>query len=203
MKFSKLHCDSHAITATLVLLALAVAAQANAACIDVMKHAIPMTRSNHRGFVPAVYRADDSDTAPAQNGHFREDASIVGLWEFKFLGFLQDFGTQAFHAGGTETMYSAGIDPASGDVCQGVWRKTGPSTYTLNHVAMGRSAPGAPYGVRVHFHMLIKVAHSGDSYSGTYRVALYSETPQDPFDESMGPFASGTGTLSATRVRPD
>ncbi len=100
-------------------------------------------------------------------------------------------------------MYSAGIDPATGDVCQGVWRKTGPSTYTLNHVAMGRAAPGAPFGVRVHFHMLIKVAPSGESYSGTYRVALYSETPQDPFDESMGPFASGTGTLSATRVRPD
>jgi hypothetical protein len=203
MKFSKLHCNLPAITATLGLLALAATGQANAGCIDVMKHVSPTTRSSHRGYIPAVYRTDDFDTPPVQNGDFREQASIVGLWEFKFLGFLQDFGTQAFHAGGTETMYSAGIDPATGDVCQGVWRKAGPSTYTLNHVAMGRSAPGAPYGVRVHFHMLIKVAPSGDSYSGTYRVALYSETPQDPFDESMGPFASGKGTLSATRVRPD
>jgi hypothetical protein len=203
MKFWKLHCQPHAITATLGLLALAAAAQANAGCVDVMKHPTPATRSNHRDFVPAVYRADAFDAAPVPIGDFREDASIVGLWEFKFFGFLQDFGTQAFHAGGTETMFSAGIDPATGDVCQGVWRKVGPSSYTLNHVAMGWTAPGAQYGVLIHFHMLIKVAPSGDSYKGTYRVSLYSATPQDPFDESVGPFASGTGTLTATRVKPD
>jgi hypothetical protein len=51
--------------------------------------------------------------------------------------------------------------------------------------------------------MLINVAPSGDSFSGTYKVSLFSATPQDPFDESIGPFASGTGTLSAKRVKPD
>jgi hypothetical protein len=203
MKFSKLHCNLPAITATLGLLAFGAAAQANAGCIDVMKHTATMSRPNHSGFVPAVYRADVSDTAPARNRDFREDASIVGLWEFKFSGFVQDFGTQAFHAGGTETMFSGGVDPATGDVCQGVWRKVGPSTYTLNHIAMAWTAPGAEYGVLIHFHMLIQVAPSADSYSGTYRVSLYSATPQEPFDESAGPFASGTGTVTATRVKPD
>jgi hypothetical protein len=203
MKLSILHCERHTITATLGLLALAAAAQANAVCTDVMKHSVPTTRWNHPGFVPAVYQADDSDTAPDRNGDFREHASIVGLWEFKFSGFLHDFGTQTFQVGGTETMFSAGIDPATGDVCQGVWRKVGHSTYTLNHIAMGRTAPGAQYGLFIHFHMLIKVAPSGDSYKGTYKVSLYSSTPQDPFDESMGPFESGTGTVTASRVRPD
>jgi len=100
-------------------------------------------------------------------------------------------------------MFSGGVDPATGDVCQGVWRKVGPSTYTLNHIAMAWTAPGAEYGVLIHFHMLIQVAPSGDSYSGTYGVSLHSATPQEPFDESGGPFASGTGTLTATRVKPD
>ena len=117
MKFSKLHCNLPAITATLGLLAFGAAAQANAGCIDVMKHTVTMSPSNHSGFVPAVYRADVSDTAPARNRDFRENASIVGLWEFKFSGFVQDFGTQAFHAGGTETMFSGGVDPPPRVTC--------------------------------------------------------------------------------------
>jgi hypothetical protein len=76
-------------------------------------------------------------------------------------------------------MFSGGVDPAVGDVCQGVWRKVGPSTYTLNHIAMAWTAPGAEYGVLIHFHMLIKVAPSADTYKGTYKVSLYSATPQD------------------------
>jgi hypothetical protein len=198
------HLKALAITATLTLLSLAAATQAKAGCAEgLMRHAMPMLASNPNDFVPLVYRPGSFGTALTPVGDSGGDTSIVGLWEFKFAGFLNDFGTQAFHAGGTETMFSAGVDPATGDVCQGVWRKVGHSTYTLNHVAMGWTAPGAEYGVLIHFHMLIKVAPSGNSYTGTYEVSLYSATPQDPFDESAGPFVSGSGTLNATRVQAD
>jgi hypothetical protein len=196
--------EAVAVTATLTLLSFAAATQATAGCAEgLMRHAMPMLAANSSDFVPPVYRPGTLGTALTPVGDSGGEASIVGLWEFKFAGFLNDFGTQAFHAGGTETMFSAGVDPATGDVCQGVWRKVGHSTYTLNHVAMGWTAPGAEYGVLIHFHMLIKVAPSGDSYTGNYDVSLYSATPQDPFDESAGPFVSGSGTLNATRVKAD
>lgn len=53
-------------------------------------------------------------------------------------------------------MFSGGQNPETGDVCQGVWRKIGPRTYTLNHIAMGWTAPGGSFGMRIHFHVLIK-----------------------------------------------
>ena len=186
------------------LLSFAAAGQVNAGCFDrLMQEAPPLIRSSPDLVVPMVYRPGAFGMSLTPVHDTDEDASIVGLWEFKLAGFLQDFGTQAFHTGGTETMFSAGVDPATGDVCQGIWRKVGRSMYTLNHIAMGWTAPGAQYGVRLHFHMLIKVAPSGDSFSGTYKVSLFSATPQNPFDESVGPFASGTGTLGAKRVKPD
>jgi len=152
---------------------------------------------------PAVWQEPKDSFGLMPVGDFNDGASIVGLWKFKLSGFLTDFGTQAFHAGGTEMMFSAGVDPATGDVCQGVWRKVGPSTYTLNHIAMAWTAPGAEYGVLIRIHMLLKLAPSGNSFTGTYNVSLFAETPQDPFDESAGPFVTGSGTATGTRVKPD
>src|SRR6516165_3810008 len=99
-------------------------------------------------------------------------------------------------------MFSGGQNPATGDVCQGAWRKVGPSTYALNHIAMGWLAPGAGYGIRAHFHMIVKLDSSGNSFTGTYKVAVYSVSPADPFDESVQ-VAAGSGTVRATRVKAD
>ena len=189
--------------ASLALLALA-AAQANAGCLDsALQQMKPGKSTTPSFFVPAVYRPDASDASLIPVSDWSDNTSIVGLWEFQLGGFLADFGTQAFHAGGTEMMFSAGVDPATGDVCQGVWRKVGRSTYTLSHIAMAWTAPGAEYGVLIHIHMVIKLDHSGNSFTGTYNVDLFSASPQVPFDESAGPFASGSGTITAKRVNPD
>jgi hypothetical protein len=186
----------------LALIGLMAAAQTNAACLNNLNKMAPAASGGR--FTPALYQTDDeSGAALMRIGDFDEDNSIVGLWKFKLRGFLNDFGTQAFHAGGTETMFSAGVDPSTGDVCQGVWRRVGHSTYTLNHIAMAWTAPGAQYGVLIHFHMTIKLARSGDAFTGHYTVSLFSATPEDPFDESGGAFASGSGTVTASRVQPD
>ena len=187
------------------LLGLLAAAQANAACMDSLKKMAPIAQANPGRFTPALYRSDDlfGGTLMQVNDDGAEVAPIVGLWKFKTSEFVKDFGLQAFNAGGTELMFSGGVDPSTGDTCQGVWRRVGQSTYTLNHIAMAWTAPGAGYGLLVHFHMVIRLAPSGNAFTGNYTVSLFSETSQDPFNESAGPFVSGAGTVTASRVQPD
>ena len=122
------------------------AGQADAGCLDGLlnlarsgKSPSPAQQVSPAHFVPAVYRLGDASGAFLRvNDRRDDDESIVGLWQFRMDGPpAPDFGTQAWHSDGTELMFSAGRDPAKGDVCQGVWQKVGPRTYSLNHIAMG------------------------------------------------------------------
>ena len=198
--------------ASFILIALAIAGQANAACMDgLLQRAAPSNPSPHINTVPsvsaisAVYHPGDPSISRFRTIADQDDdrnVSIVGLWEFKLDGAHPDFGTQAWHPDGTELMFSAGRNPAAGDVCQGVWRKIGPRTYSLNHIAMGWDF--GFFGLRAHIHAVVTVDRAGDTYSGTYTATAYNVTPQDPFDESNPiPGAHETGTISGTRVRPD
>jgi hypothetical protein len=165
--------------------------------------------------VPLVYRPDAGSgslvKADYEGGY---DEGIVGLWQFQFRvgGTLVDWGTQAWHSDGTELTFSAGQNPETGDVCQGVWRKVGPNTFTLNHIAMGWAAPGASwsapvpgFGVRVHFHFRITLNPSGTAFTGTFSQTVYAETPADPFNETTAPMLGPVtyGTVTATRIIPD
>jgi hypothetical protein len=200
----RMHTKTLGLAASLGLVALAAAGQASAACMstDKLLPHLAGTASSAQ-LVPAVYRPDASSRAELLAvSNSDDDASIVGLWQFKLAGFAVDWGTQAWHSDGTEIMFSGGQNPETGDVCQGVWRRVGPSTYTLNHIAMGWFAPGGGFGVRVHFHMVVNLDSSGNVFSGTYKAAVYSVGPADPFDETVQ-LAAGTGTVTATRVKPD
>ncbi len=200
------HLKGVGFATTLAIIGLAAAAQASAACMDA-KNLLPRMSGTApvAHLVPAVYRPDAVEGAhllPVGDFDEEESASIVGLWQFKFSGFLPDWGTQAFHSDGTELLFSGGQNPETGDVCQGVWRKIGHHTYTLNHIAMGWVAPGAGFGIRVHIHANITVNETGDSFTGNYSAKIYSVSPTDPFSESVQ-VAAGTGGLSGTRVKPD
>jgi hypothetical protein len=119
-----------------------------------------------------------------------------------------DFGTQAWHADGTELMLSAARNPAAGDVCQGVWRKVGTRTYTLNHIAMGWDAGyGAPNPlIRVHLHMVVKVDRSGKSFTGSVSGVVCMETDlSHPFLETKDncqPLPPD-GSIAGSWVQPD
>jgi len=200
--FSKLR-----LTVTWGLLAITAAGAANAAC---MMGTAPAegAKSADPGFVPAVYHPDAARGGLLKTDfHFGDwDEGIVGLWEFKWDAappFGPDYGTQAWHADGTELTFSGGQDPQTGDVCQGVWRQIGKNLYTLNHIAMGRPAPGAPFGIRVHLHFVIKLNPSGTAFSGNFSAKAYAVSAADPFNESTVPLLTGTGTVTATRVVPD
>ena len=192
------------------LIALAVGARANAACLDgLLRHAAPSKSSIHLEAAPSVRVLSAAYHPGEAPGIFvlkvadREedgDGSIVGLWEFKLDGAPPDFGTQAWHSDGTEFMFSAGRNPATVDVCQGVWRRIGPRTYSLNHIAMGWDF--GYFGLRIHIHAVVTVDRAGDTYSGTYTAAAYAVTPENPFDES-NQIGGGTGAITGKRVRPD
>lgn len=188
------------------LLTLVFAGQADAACMGIPQlRGVPTARAEGGAMIPAVYRpgelARGGSLFPV--GDFEGDGpSIVGLWQFQMSGFSVDWGTQAWHSDGTEIMFSGGQNPETGDVCQGVWRQVGPSTYTLNHIAMGWVAPGAGFGIRVHFHVKVKLDPTGNSFTGTYTAGVFAVSPADPFDETTE-VASGAGTVTATRVKPD
>jgi hypothetical protein len=50
--------------------------------------------------------------------------------------------------------------------------------------------------------MTVKLNAAGNAFSGSYKAAVYSVSPADPFDESVE-VASGGGSVTATRVKPD
>jgi hypothetical protein len=194
--------DSGKLAAALGVFGIAACMQVSAACLNLDSLVPKLTGATAGGqFVPAVYRPGSEAALVAVHDE-DEDASVVGLWQFKLAGFSVDWGTQAWHSDGTELMFSGAQDPQTGDVCQGVWRRIGPSTYTLNHIAMGWMAPGAGFGIRVHFHMVIHLDATGNSFSGTYKAGVFSVSPANPFDESVQ-VAGGTGTVTARRVKPD
>ena len=76
----------------------------------------------------AISGAAEANMIPV--GDFGDGAPIVGLWQFRATGIAADYGTQAWHADGTELIYSMGPNPATGDVCQGVWKRVGPRAPT-------------------------------------------------------------------------
>ncbi len=191
----------------------ALGGQAHAGCLSGLvgdlatpgKSAAPVPAPQSTHFTQAAYRPGDF-TGPKflQVGDRRDDDEpIVGLWQFKLNGGM-DFGTQAWHADGTELMFSAGRDPATGDICQGVWRKVGPRAYTLNHIAMGYDQGfGGPL-FRVHIHAIVKVDRSGRAFSGTFDAVVCTETDlTDPFQETNNCVTPPTGTISGTWVKPD
>ncbi len=211
---------------SLGLIALVTAAQAHAACMDSLSRlvagssaasavteastsAIPASAKPMAAFqYPHPARA--AGLLPVADWGF-ESPRIVGLWQFQLSGIDVDWGTQAWHSDGTELMFSAGQNPQTGDICQGVWHQIGPRTYTLNHIAMGWAAPnadptkGAQF-MRYHFHMVVTLDPRGQSFSGTYSLFVFMETANDPFNEDSRnnpPVASGTGAVTASRVNPD
>lgn len=188
------------------------AGPASAGCLDGLLHLTPRPATSPTPaeqpspvpLVPAVYRLDDASRGFLRVDDRRDDDSIVGLWEFRLDGQPPDFGTQAWHSDGTELMFSAGRDPAKADVCQGVWRRIGPHTYSLNHIAMGWDFGYGNALLRIHIHAVVKVDRSGNTYSGGYKARVYLVSPANPFEEDDSTFqVEATGNISGTRVQPD
>jgi hypothetical protein len=154
------------------------------------------------GTTGAQLQLDEPRTLPGSpeslsGGHA---TSIVGLWRVAFLvgdGPAVAFeGFQQWHTGGTEVMVDNGVPPSLGNVCLGVWKQTGPRTFSLRHVTFNWDANGQSTGTfQVVIH--VRVDRSGRTYTGSFA--------SDSFDLQGKPIPElhSEGRLRAVRITVD
>jgi hypothetical protein len=143
--------------------------------------------------------------------HDSEDAPIVGFWKVTFTAEGNgkegppddtpiDSAYVQWHSDGTEIMNS-GRPPQNGDICLGVWEKTGRSTYKLNHFALGNiidptnpTAIGPPGGPTQIVEDII-LSRDGNHYTGMFTLDAY-----DTSSNGNKLLTHIIGVITATRI---
>ncbi len=163
-------------------LAALTASPANSQCVKTIAFApgrmllrqLPPTQGLRTA--PAMLAAYSASPAAAQE-------PIVGFWKVKLIaehsanvpdGTVVDQGYQQWHSDGTEMMNSS-RPPATSSFCLGVWEKTGPSAYRLNHFAISWNPDGSLLGP-ARFQVNISVSHDHNSFAGTFTIDQYNQT---------------------------
>jgi hypothetical protein len=107
--------------------------------------------------------------------------SVVGMWHGVLRigdanGLVFDEFLQHFHSDGTELILSNGFPPALGNVCIGIWKRTGPGAYKIKHMTWNWSPETGGFGVpgtfAGHFELQVRLrlARGGDAYRGTWKA---------------------------------
>ena len=143
--------------------------------------------------------------------HHSDDDSIVGFWKVTFTAEGNgtegppddtriDSGYVQWHSDGTEIMNS-GRPPQNGNICLGVWERTGRSRYELNHFANGNvidptnpTAIGPPGGPTQIVEDII-LSRDGNDYTGMFTLDAY-DTPAN----GNKLLAHIIGVITATRI---
>ena len=136
--------------------------------------------------------------------------AIVGMWHVKFTaqgnqagppdGTPIDNALVTWHSDGTEIMNS-GRPPQDGQFCMGVWKRTGPLKYKVNHIAWaGNDAANAPTGIGnpagpARIVEEVTLSPDGNQYAGTFTL--------DAYDTSGNVVAHIVGILAGTRISVD
>jgi len=131
---------------------------------------------------------------------FEPDGSIVGMWRVDFTpdGADQpiDSAVAQWHSDGTEIMNSS-RDPRTSSFCLGVWKRTGPLTFALKHLAMSWDGAGNPIGPATILETVTLDRHA-NSFSGRFVLTQYALDGVTPiFGTPI------TGSISGTRITPD
>ncbi len=124
-------------------------------------------------------------------------APITGFWKVQLSlpdGTVIDEGYTTWHADGTEILNSS-RPPISGNFCMGVWKRTGRSTYKLNHFAMGWDASGTNFIGPVNLKEEVVLDRSHNSYAGTFTV--------DQYDTNGNVIGHASGNVTAQRITVD
>ena len=132
-------------------------------------------------------------------------AGIVGLWKVKFVskgntgigipdGAPLDNGYATWHSDGTEIMNSGRV-PKTGSFCMGVWKRTGRSSYKLNHFALSWDPTGTTLIGPTNIKEEIVLDGNENSYSGTVTI--------DQYDTEGHLLVHISGVVSAQRITVD
>jgi hypothetical protein len=188
----------------------AFALQANAGCLDYQatKKAVswqtPGDFFQSLRFVNVASGGEWDWDSPARH------APIVGLWAFRYIsegnwetlkikdGTIIDGGNTLWYADGNENTVSGVRDPETGNVCLGVWKRTGEQSYELNHVGLSwdpvNKVPAGPAFIKQH----VTLARDGNSYVGTFTINQLGPDGKTPALPALI-----KGTIVATRVTID
>jgi hypothetical protein len=136
-----------------------------------------------------------------------DDEPVVGLWHVLFTakgngggppdGTPIDNALVVLHGDKTELMNS-GRPPQDGNVCMGVWEKTGPSRYMVNHITWGdNDTANAPAGIGnpsgpTQIRETIVLSPDGNHFVGTFTLEAH--------DTSGNLTAHIVGQVTGTRV---
>jgi hypothetical protein len=126
-----------------------------------------------------------------------ESGPIVGLWDIKFLadGQVVDEGFDIWHSDKTETLNDT-PPPATGNVCLGVWTRTGRNRFKLKHPSwLYDEATNTQIIGQAIIREEVMVGRSGNTFAGTYSV--------DILDTSGNLLEHLEGHVKATRITPD
>ena len=127
--------------------------------------------------------------------------SIVGTWKEHWIsegsdgipdGTEVDAGYASWHSDGTEINVSGLRPPVTGDVCLGVWIKTGPRTYQLNHFGISYDATGVNLVGPARIQQWLTIDPKGNSTSGKFTI--------DQYDEAGNLLGHVQGNVIGTRV---
>jgi hypothetical protein len=178
----------------MVTLFTAVASEAKAACFPTReKNSFAAPKVQFDGWSAGQSSFDDGGPSAAHD-------SIVGMWNVEFLigngpdRYDQSF--QQFHSDGTEIMLSNGLPPALGNVCVGVWKKTGERTVKLRHMTWNWDVDGHFAGTFVML-VTLRVDRRGNSFAGTWSADSYD------LSGTVIPELHAEGVVKGTRITVD
>jgi hypothetical protein len=187
-----------AITGTLVMVSLAMGlvTEASAGCVNPPGFKAgafqPISWQGTGGFGPCspLLVADHDDSVDR----------IVGFWRVTYVtkgtpglpdGTVLDDAFQQWHSDGTE-IHNSQKPAASGNICLGIWKKTGKFHYTLNHFVLNSDPTNDSLHDRAQIREEIDLDRSGDEHFGTFTI--------DDYDLEGNLLAHLQGTVHATRI---
>jgi hypothetical protein len=161
--------------------------------------AIPSSSSmmRHNVATPETGAAKVIAESRSDPGAAEDTPTITGLWDLQFIadGQVVDEGFDQYHSDGTEILNDT-PPPSAGNVCLGVWAKTGGLTLKLKHPSWIYDPTNTfPIGTATILER-VTLDSSGNTFTGTFTVQL-----KDLAGNSLGPDL--TGQLQATRITPD
>jgi len=193
------------ITAALGVVAFATvfATTARASCVPLTEKGEAGWRLQSSRSQPGTFALALAQFAPDTSA---ADPSIVGFWQVAFVaqgntngipdGAPIDSAYVQWHSDGTEIMNSS-RDPRTQSFCLGVWKKTGPFSYTLKHLAMSWTTDGTFIGPATILEN-VTLARRGDTFTGTFVITQY-----EPDGITISPPTPIFGIMRGTRITAD
>jgi hypothetical protein len=164
--------------ACLVLVA-GLGASASASCGDSLVAMAAKAASVHnQSGSPSI--STPAGAAPASDSPTK--SSIVGLWQIRFVveGQTIQEAYQAWNVGGTE-IHNPNVDPRTGNVCLGVWKKVAPRGYKLSHNVYLYDTNGNFQG-KVHLSEALTLSDDGNTHSGSFVLDFYDPSGNFEFE---------------------